>query len=98
MISQDMAKIFKALSSESRIKILQLIRDRKLCVNAITKKLEITQPAVSQHLAILKDIGLVKSDRYGSIIHYQLDNSRLRDFKASVQKHLGDEFVVMNKE
>jgi len=92
-----MAKIFKALSSESRIRILELIRDRKLCVNAITKKLNITQPAVSQHLAILKDIGLVKSDRYGSIIHYQLDNSRLQDFKASVQKHLGDEFVVMKK-
>ncbi len=97
MTSQEMAKIFKALSSESRIRILELIRDRKLCVNAITKKLNITQPAVSQHLAILKDIGLVKSDRYGSIIHYQLDNSRLQDFKASVQKHLGDEFVVMKK-
>ena len=97
MTSQEMAKIFKALSSESRIRILELIRDRKLCVNAITKKLEITQPAVSQHLAILKDIGLVKSDRYGSIIHYQLDNSRLHDFKISVQKHLGDEFVVMKK-
>ena len=97
MTSQEMAKIFKALSSESRIRILELIRDRKLCVNAITQKLNITQPAVSQHLAILKDIGLVKSDRYGSIIHYQLDNSRLQDFKASVQKHLGDEFVVMKK-
>ena len=97
MTSQEMAKIFKALSSESRIRILELIRDRKLCVNAITQKLDITQPAVSQHLAILKDIGLVKSDRYGSIIHYQLDNSRLQDFKASVQKHLGDEFVVMKK-
>ena len=97
MTSQEMAKIFKALSSESRIRILELIRDRKLCVNAITQKLDITQPAVSQHLAILKDTGLVKSDRYGSIIHYQLDNSRLQDFKASVQKHLGDEFVVMKK-
>jgi DNA-binding transcriptional ArsR family regulator len=97
MTSREIAKIFKALSSESRIRILELIRDRKLCVNAITQKLNITQPAVSQHLAILKDTGLVKSDRYGSIIHYQLDNSRLQDFKASVQKHLGDEFVVMKK-
>ncbi|MEJ2629406.1 MAG: metalloregulator ArsR/SmtB family transcription factor [bacterium] len=73
MTSREIAKIFKALSSESRIRILELIRDRKLCVNAITQKLNITQPAVSQHLAILKDTGLVKSDRYGSIIHYQLD-------------------------
>lgn len=89
----EIAKIFKALSSESRIRILELIRDKKLCVNAITQKLNITQPAVSQHLAILKETGLVKSDRYGSIIHYQLDDRRLRDFKASVRKHLGEHFI-----
>ncbi|MFO7889146.1 MAG: metalloregulator ArsR/SmtB family transcription factor [bacterium] len=89
----EIAKIFKALSSESRIRILELIRDKKLCVNAITKQLDITQPAVSQHLAILKETGLVKSDRYGSIIHYQLDDKRLRDFRASVRKHLGEHFM-----
>lgn len=98
MSSNELVKIFKALSSESRMRILEIIRDKKLCVNAITKKLKITQPAVSQHLGILKDIGLVKSDRYGSIIHYQLDKSRLNDFKRCVKKHLGDAFVVLKKE
>ncbi len=98
MNSHEISKIFKTLSSESRIRILKLIRDKKLCVNAITKKLNITQPAVSQHLAILKDTGLVKSDRYGSIIHYQMDKRRLHDFKMSVKKHLGEEFVILEKE
>lgn len=95
MKEQDIVRIFKALSVDSRLKILKLIKDKKLCVNAITAKLDISQPAVSQHLAVLKEAGLVKSDRYGSIVHYTVDTSGLDDFKKSVRKLLGDEFVVL---
>jgi len=97
MTEKEIVKIFKALSVNSRLQILKLIKDRQLCVNAITKKLEISQPAVSQHLAILKEAGLVKSDRYGSIIHYSIDTTRLENFKKSVKKYLGDEFIVLKE-
>ena len=97
MTEKDIVKIFKALSVDSRLQILKLIKDKKLCVNAITRKLKITQPAVSQHLAVLKKAGLVKSDRYGSIIHYSIDGNRLDDFKKSVKKYLGDEFILLNR-
>ena len=95
MTKNEIVKIYKAFSVKSRLQILQLIKDKELCVNAITKKLNITQPAVSQHLLILKEAGLVKSDRYGSIIHYSIDINRLDDFKKSVKKHLGDEFILL---
>ena len=81
----------------SRIQILKLIKDKQLCVNAITNKLSISQPAVSQHLSVLKEAGLVKSDRYGSIIHYSMDTKSLDDFKKSVQKYLGDEFILLRE-
>ena len=97
MNQEEIVKIYKALSVASRLKILKLIKDRKLCVNAITKSLEISQPAVSQHLAVLKETGLVKSDRYGSIIHYTLNPKRLEDFKKSVKKHLGEEFILLSR-
>ena len=97
MTQEEIVKIYKALSVESRLQILKLIKEKELCVNAITQKLNITQPAVSQHLSILKEAGLVKSDRYGSIIHYSMNVNRLDDFKKSVKKHLGDEFILLRE-
>ena len=93
MNEEEIVKIYKALSVKSRLRILKLIKDKELCVNAITARLEISQPAVSQHLSILKKAGLVKSSRYGSIIHYKMDTNRLDNFKKSVKKHLGNEFI-----
>ena len=97
MDEKEITKIYKALSANSRIQILKLIKDKKLCVNAITKKLSISQSAVSQHLDVLKKAGLVKSDRYGSIIHYTINKNRLDNFKKSVKKHLGEEFILTEK-
>ncbi|MBN1348999.1 winged helix-turn-helix transcriptional regulator [candidate division KSB1 bacterium] len=97
MTEKDIVKIYKALSVDSRLQILKLIKDKELCVNAITQKLNITQPAVSQHLSVLKEAGLVKSDRYGSIIHYSIDRKRLGEFTKSVQKYLGDEFILLKE-
>ncbi len=97
MNEEEIVKIYKALSVKSRLQILKLIKDKELCVNAITGKLEISQPAVSQHLSILKEAGLVKSSRYGSIIHYTMNTNRFDNFKKSVKRHLGDEFI-MSKE
>jgi DNA-binding transcriptional ArsR family regulator len=93
MNEEEIVKIYKALSVKSRLRILKLIKDKELCVNAITARLDISQPAVSQHLSILKKAGLVKSSRYGSIIHYKMNKSRLDSFKKSVKKHFGDEFI-----
>jgi ArsR family transcriptional regulator len=97
MTEEEITKIYKALSVKSRLQILKLIKNQKLCVNAITKRLEISQPAVSQHLSILKEAGLVESDRYGSIIHYKMNTRNLHKFKKGIRKHLGDEFILLSE-
>ncbi len=66
----DIVRLLAALGADSRLEILELLRGRALCVGAISKKLAISQSAVSQHLRILKDAGLVKAQRKGSFIHY----------------------------
>ena len=58
MNEEEIVKIYKALSVKSRLQILKLIKDKELCVNAITGKLDISQPAVSQHLSVLKKVAL----------------------------------------
>ncbi|MFH1091437.1 MAG: metalloregulator ArsR/SmtB family transcription factor, partial [Pseudomonadota bacterium] len=51
----ELTKIFKCLAVEARLKIIQLLQGRVLCVNALAANLNLTQGAVSQHLRILRD-------------------------------------------
>jgi len=94
---KEVIAVFKALSAPSRIQILKMLGDRTLCVNAITGRLDISQPAVSQHLSILKKAGLVTSNRYGSIIHYAINKKQVESFKKSVKQVLGNSFFPLEK-
>lgn len=68
----EAAKVFRALSVETRVAIIRLLADRTLCVNALSNRIGVSPGAVSQHLRILKDAGLVESDRRGFYVHYSL--------------------------
>ena len=84
------AEIFKAFSDPTRLKILRLLVDHKfLCVNAITRKLDVTQSAVSQHLRILRQADLVINERMSNQIHYSLNREKLAEFNEWVSKVLG---------
>ncbi|HDK17549.1 MAG TPA: metalloregulator ArsR/SmtB family transcription factor, partial [Nitrospirae bacterium] len=67
--------IFKALSEETRLRILKLLENRELCVCDITDALNMTQPNISFHLGMLKEAGLIKDRKNGRWIHYSLDES-----------------------
>ena len=85
-------EIFKALGDETRLKIfLTLSRSPdRLCVSDVVKQLGISQPAVSQHLKILKAAGLADSARKGHKIHYGVNREFFRD---AIEKLVG---LVMN--
>ncbi|MFA6497785.1 MAG: metalloregulator ArsR/SmtB family transcription factor [Desulfurivibrionaceae bacterium] len=72
------AEIFKVLSVETRVKIIELLKTNgALGVKEISKKLGITLPAVSQHLKILKQAGLVRSERQGYWIPYSINEEAM---------------------
>ncbi len=70
--------LFKALSDETRLRILKLLQDGELCVCDITAALEMNQPNVSFHLAILKEAGFIKDRKKGRWNHYDLDFSSIQ--------------------
>ncbi len=78
----DLTIILKALSSRPRLKIFGLLKSRSLCVNAITGKLDMTQSAVSQHLRVLREAGLVSAEKRGQWMHYAVDGEAVREFEA----------------
>ena len=74
----DIALIFKCLSDENRLKIVQLLSQRKYCVRALSRQLGISASAVSQHIRMLKKAGLLKiGDKNSYNIHYAVNKDVL---------------------
>jgi DNA-binding transcriptional ArsR family regulator len=72
------AEFFKVLSVESRIRIIDLLKQKgPLGVNELSEALGITPSAVSQHLKILRYAGLVRSERKGYWLPYEIDQTAL---------------------
>lgn len=80
--TEEQAALFGALADPTRLKLVKLLcRQRTpdaLCVNALAGLLGVSQSAVSQHLRILKAIGLVKGERRGHHIHYFVNRNILK--------------------
>jgi ArsR family transcriptional regulator len=72
---QELMNIFKALSEETRLRILKLLEHGELCVCDIVSALDLIQPKVSFHLAALKEAGLIKDRKQGKWTHYRIDDS-----------------------
>lgn len=88
---QKLARIFKALSVDTRVRMVQLLKSRVLCVGALSAQLDVTQGAVSQHLRILRDADLVIPEKRGYYVHYRLNEKTLLKWKNTIDRFLGKE-------
>jgi DNA-binding transcriptional ArsR family regulator len=76
----EASEMFKALAVETRVKILDILKSRgPLGAKGIAEVIGVTPAAVSQHLRILKQAGLVRSERKGYWIPYSIDENALED-------------------
>jgi ArsR family transcriptional regulator len=76
-IVEKQCRVFKALADEIRLRILNLLRAREMCVCEIMIALDLTQPTASHHLRILESAGLVEDLRKGKWVFYKIVNPRL---------------------
>ena len=94
------ARVCKAIADPKRLLILNELRDRELSVGDLCESLDLSQSNVSQHLAILRERGVVTARREGTTIYYTLRSQKvvqavdlLREFMAeslTEQGRLGD--------
>ncbi|MCL4491709.1 MAG: metalloregulator ArsR/SmtB family transcription factor [Nitrospirae bacterium] len=80
------AESFKVLSVESRVKIIELLKGGPLSVNTIAEALGVSQSAVSQHLRVMKQAGLVTDERKGYHIYYSLNKDKLDRYQQELIK------------
>lgn len=80
------AELFKILSVDKRIEIIEHLKKGPMSVNALADALGITQSAVSQHLRVLKASGLVKDKRKGYWIYYSLNRDALEKSRKRLNR------------
>jgi ArsR family transcriptional regulator len=68
----DMPRMFAALSDRTRLRLLNLMRDREICVCYLVDILKQSQPKISRHLAYLRRAGIVSARREGKWMHYRI--------------------------
>jgi len=86
---QDFIKPFKALSDETRLRILNIVVQQECCVCEVMQALEISQSRASRNLRILEDAGFLKSHRVGAWVHYSLRDSPADNFAVALAKMTG---------
>jgi len=84
-----LARLLKVLSVGTRVRIVRLLKGRSLCVNALPARLDVTQGAVSQHLRIMRDAGLVIDEKRGYYVHYRLNEKTLAAWREEIDRLLG---------
>ncbi len=84
--AEKLAGTFKLLSVEARIRIVQVLKRRALCVTELTSRLGISQSATSQHLRVLKDARIVKFQKRGFHVYYHLDVQNIARIHKATSK------------
>ena len=87
---QDLIKTLKALSDETRLRILNILLEKECCVCEVMQALAISQSRASRNLGILQDAGLLKAQRDGVWIVYSVDWQTANRYAAHLAKLLKD--------
>jgi len=72
---KDLSMVFKALSDETRLRIIKLLEGGELCVCHVVAAFDMCQSKVSFHLGVLKKAGLLRDRKQGKWMHYRIDDS-----------------------
>ncbi len=99
---RKLVKVFRALSDETRIRILKILLERDCCVCEVMQALDISQSRASRNLSILENAGFVNSRREGLWIVYFIDNESNGSVTSLLQMLStcmeGEEIIKLDKE
>jgi len=84
------AKLFRGFADPSRLSIMETLRDGEMTVTEIVETTGLGQSNISNHLACLRDCGLVTAEQEGRYVRYRLSDPRVEQLLALADELLGD--------
>lgn len=71
----ELTNVLKAISDETRMKIIRLLLEHDYCVRGLAKRLGISESAVSQHVKVMKEANILVGEKRGYFIHYEVNKA-----------------------
>lgn len=93
----QIVQIFKSLGDETRLKILIIISKRRICAKGIAKHLDISEAAVSQHIKVLKEAGIIIGEKVGYYVYYDLQEPILFEIVKFIEQMNNDHIITSCK-
>jgi DNA-binding transcriptional ArsR family regulator len=93
-----MEAALKAIAEPRRRQILELVRERELSAGAIASQFDVTRPAISQHLGVLKEAGLVDERRNGTQRLYRVRPQGLSELKTFLDGFWDEKLEALQRE
>jgi DNA-binding transcriptional ArsR family regulator len=93
-----MEAVARAIAAPRRRQILSLVRDEELSAGEIASHFDVSRPAVSQHLNVLKEAGLVSERRNGTKRLYRAQPEALAELRAFLEQFWGDRLEALKRE
>ncbi|MFR8549371.1 MAG: ArsR/SmtB family transcription factor [Lachnospiraceae bacterium] len=84
--STDLAMLLRIFGDESRMKILDLLKDRSLCAAELLQSVDIVQSTLSHHMKVLTEAGIVTCTKEGKRSIYSINRKRLAQISESIMK------------
>ncbi len=83
--AESLASMLKALAEPARLRIISMLtRTGEVCVCDLTEPLGLSQPTVSHHLKVLRDAGLITSERRGRWVYHKVNRERLAQLSQAI--------------
>ena len=86
-LGTKMAEVFKAVGDVNRMKIIKILAEnpeQSLSVTDIGGTIGVTQPAASQHLKVLRGVGILTAKRIGNRTYYSIDSEQLQEYRQII--------------
>ncbi len=99
-------KILRAIGEENRMQMIRLLLKGDFCVGALARILNMSKPAVSQHLKVLREAGLIRGEKIGYWTHYRVEKQLIQNSSDYLQELIKqkpdaestDQFICLQKE
>jgi DNA-binding transcriptional ArsR family regulator len=85
-MTTEFVQILRSLSDETRFELIKLLLTHDFCVGALAQHLRISEAAVSQHLRLLREAGLVKGEKRGYWTHYSVEKNKLNEMAEQLRE------------
>ncbi len=87
----ELTLVLKAISDENRMRLIKLLLEHDYCVRGLARRLGLSESAVSQHVKVLKEAGVLVGEKRGYFVHYEVNKEVLLAVARQLETLAGEE-------